>query len=38
MLNYMILGILIFWSLVITFVLTYGLSEIKDKKDEIENE
>jgi hypothetical protein len=30
----MILGILIFWSLIITIVLTHGLNEIKDKKDE----
>lgn len=33
MLDYMILGILVFWSLIITIVLTYGLNEVKDKKD-----
>jgi hypothetical protein len=30
----MILGILVFWSLIITIVLAYGFNEVKDKKDE----
>lgn len=38
MLDYMVLGILIFWSLIITIVLTYGLDEIKDKKDNNKDE